>query len=81
MNAIAQLVLSDIGPLAYSILALLLFCSVGVWIIFLLKTMSLVRGVYLQKKALKLLERFPRQEELRLRFAAMPDNPLKDLSN
>ena len=79
MNAIAQLVLSDIGPLAYSILALLLFCSVGVWIIFLLKTMSLVRGAYLQKKSLKLLERFPRQEELRLRFAAMPENPLKDL--
>ena len=79
MNAITQLVLSDIGPLAFSVLALLLLCSVGVWIVFLLKTLSLTRGLYLQKKALRLLERIPSQEELRLRFAAMPDNPLKDL--
>ena len=79
MNAITQLVLSDIGPLAFSVLALLLLCSVGVWIVFLLKTLSLTHGLYLQKKALRLLERIPSQEELRLRFAAMPDNPLKDL--
>ena len=72
MNAITQLVLSDIGPLAFSVLALLLLCSVGVWIVFLLKTLSLTRGLYLQKKALRLLERIPSQEELRLRFAAMP---------
>ena len=79
MNAIAQLVLSDLGPLAFSVLALLFFSSISVWIVFLLKTLSLIRGLYLQKKAIKLLERIPRQEELRLRFAAMPDNPLKDL--
>mgnify|MGYP006238120979 CR=1 FL=1 len=79
MNAIAQLVLSDLGPLAFSVLALLFFSSISVWIVFLLKTLSLIRGLYLQKKAVKLLERIPRQEELRLRFAAMPNNPLKDL--
>ena len=79
MNAIAQSVLSDLGPLAFSVLALLFFSSISVWIVFLLKTLSLLRGLYLQKKAIKLLERFPRQEELRLRFAAMPDNPLKEL--
>ena len=72
MNAIAQLVLSDLGPLAFSVLALLFFSSISVWIVFLLKTLSLIRGLYLQKKAIKLLERIPRQEELRLRFAAMP---------
>ena len=79
MNAIAQLPLSDLGPLAYTVLALLLLSSAGVWIVFLLKTLSLLRGLYLQKQALKLLERIPRQEELRLRFGAMPENPLKEL--
>ena len=53
MNAIAQLVLSDLGPLAFSVLALLFFSSISVWIVFLLKTLSLIRGLYLQKKAIK----------------------------
>ena len=79
MVEISPFLLSDLDPLAYTVLVLLLLASVGVWTVFLIKTISLLRGLFLQKSALRLIEKVPRQEELRLRFGAMPDNTLKEL--
>ena len=79
MVEISPFLLSDLDPLAYIVLLLLLLASVCVWTVSLIKTISLLRGLFLQKRALRLIEKVPRQEELRLRFGAMPDNTLKEL--
>ncbi len=79
MDAYSQLPLSEVGPLAFSILLLLLLCSIGVWAVIIIKSLTVMRAHYLQRRAMKLLDTVSRQEELRLRIGAMPDNPLKDL--
>ena len=79
MVEISTLLLSDLDPLAYTVLVLLLLASIGVWTVFLIKTIILLRGLFLHKRALRLIEKVPRQEELRLRFGAMPDTTLKQL--
>ncbi len=68
---------TDFSSIAFGVLAVLLVCSVIVWITLFMKFFSLVRVKYLQARALKLLESTRRVDELRLRFSKMPKNPLR----
>ena len=51
MVEISPFLLSNLDPLAYTVLLLLLLASVGVWTVSLIKTISLLRGLFLQKRA------------------------------
>jgi biopolymer transport protein TolQ len=70
---------TDISSIAFSVLAILLGCSVIVWITLFMKFFKLIRAKYLQAHALKLLENTQRVSELRLRFSNMPKNPLQEM--
>ena len=70
---------TDFSSIAFSVLAILLGCSVIVWITLFMKFFSLIRVKYLQARALKLLENTKRVSELRLRFSNMPKNPLQEM--
>ena len=70
---------TDFSSIAFSVLAILLGCSMIVWITLFMKFFSLIRVKYLQERALKLLENTKRVSELRLRFSNMPKNPLQEM--
>ncbi len=67
------------SSLAFGVLAVLLVCSILVWVTLFMKFISLVRGKIIQNHALKLLESSIREDELRLRFNKMPTNPLQQM--
>ena len=56
-------------------------CSIIVWVTLFVKCFSLIRGKYLQIKALKFLEKTKRVGELRLVFKKMSKNPLQEMFN
>ena len=72
---------TDFTSIAFIVLFVLAVCSVVVWVILFVKSFSLIRGKYLQLKALKYLEKTRRVGELRLLFKKMPKNPLQDMFN
>ena len=72
---------TDFTSIAFSVLVILTGCSVIVWVTLFVKCFSLIRGKYLQLKALKFLEKSKRIVELRLLFKKMPKNPLQEMFN
>ena len=70
---------TDFTSIAFGVLVVLVGCSVIVWITLFVKCFSLIRGKYLQLKALKYLEKTKRVGELRLLFNKMSKNPLQEM--
>ena len=72
---------TDFTSIAFNVLFVLAACSIIVWVILFVNSFSLIRGKYLQLKALKYLDKTRRVGELRLLFKKMPKNPLQDMFN
>jgi len=70
---------TDFTSIAFSVLIILTGCSILVWVTLFVKCFSLIRGKYLQLKALQFLEKTKRIVELRLLFKKMPKNPLQEM--
>ena len=79
MDFLALPFTKDFTSIAFSVLIILTICSIVVWITLFVKCFSLIRGKYLQIKALKYLENTKRVGELRLLFNKMSKNPLQEM--